>query len=172
MLFILAQFPQSPPSLARPSSRNDRRVKREPWNYTSFTSPPSPAPHPPNLLTVRVWEAGMREKNIPGSHPSIRCLCFCHSTPSDNERRERQGGFILIGGYIMSAITEDELWGRSVISLWAEYEEVPIRLEAGWFKNKREEVHGFLLFSQRETELHQTGTNCCQIMMVKINFLN
>lgn len=43
-----------------------------------------------------MWEDGVRGDTIPGSHPSIQCLCFCHSTPSDNERRERQGGLILM----------------------------------------------------------------------------
>lgn len=73
----------------------------------------------------------MRRDSVPGSHPSIQLLCFCHSTPSDNERGERQGELILIGGYIMSLITGDEFCGRSVSSVGSEYGEVPMRLETG-----------------------------------------
>lgn len=119
----LAQFPQSPPSLACPASRNNRRVKPEPWNYTRFTSPPSSSSpcHPTTLQTSNSESVrGRGERRHGLGQPSVNPVSLF--LPFNTSRYWEGGKTRRVHSYrglwaIMSLITEDEFGGRSVSSV-------------------------------------------------------
>lgn len=129
------------------------------WNLNSWITPvSSPLPPPPIL------EQWAREDGVSGdTGPVLQCLCVCDSTPSDNNRRDRRGWVISYHWLLRMSS------GRSVSSVWFNSEEVLIRLEMSWFKNKREEICWFLFFLSMSVS--STGRNCCQTMMMKMNMM-